>query len=172
MEARGGAKLEMQAEEFSPLSSAQFRTLYPELRRFAAVVADSDIEPDDLVQEAVARYLRRFAGTGGAERPAAYLRSAILGLVSNHRRGTARRHHREALPSDDRHLDSYPSDVRALLSCTTPAERALLLLVDVEGEPIGDAAAVLGIGSIAARARLSRARRRLRVQMEADDDGT
>ncbi len=36
-----------------------FADLYPKLRRFAAVVADLDMEPDDLVQDALAATLRR-----------------------------------------------------------------------------------------------------------------
>jgi DNA-directed RNA polymerase specialized sigma24 family protein len=65
-------------------------------------------------------------------------------------------------------VESYPSDVAALLSLTSPTDRALLLLVDVEGESIGDAAASVGITAVAARARLSRVRRRLRAELEGD----
>ena len=36
-----------------------FADLYPSLRRFAAVVGSVDIDPDDLVQDALVRALRR-----------------------------------------------------------------------------------------------------------------
>ncbi len=35
------------------------RELYPSLRRFAAVVGSADIDPDDLVEDALQRALRR-----------------------------------------------------------------------------------------------------------------
>jgi DNA-directed RNA polymerase specialized sigma24 family protein len=143
--------------------------MYVELRRFAAVVADSDIEPDDLVQEAVAQYLRRFAGSEGADHPAAYLRSAIVGLVSNHRRSAGRRR-RSGSRFDESMTEVYPSDTDGLLACTSPIERALLLLVDLEGEPIGVAAGIVGLSTVAARARLSRVRRRLRVELKENPD--
>jgi RNA polymerase sigma factor (sigma-70 family) len=154
-----------------PLTAALFNELYPRLRRFAAVVADRDVDPDDLVQEAVASYLRRFAGTSGADVPEAYLRVGVVGAARNHRRSAARRRRRE---HGERPVagatDSYPSDVVALLASTTSDERALLWLVDVEGQPISDAAQVVEISATAARARLSRVRRRLRKELAMEED--
>ena len=51
---------------------ALFDDLYVELRRFAAFVADSDIEPDDLVQDALLATLKRYE-LSELENPAAYL---------------------------------------------------------------------------------------------------
>src|SRR5688500_8984381 len=65
-----------------------FAELYPSLRRFAAV-ADVDGDPDDLVQEAVARTLRRHP-LSELDNPGAYLRRTMLNLASNRRRGLAR----------------------------------------------------------------------------------
>lgn len=150
------------------ITGAEFETMYPSLRRFAAAVGDSDIDPDDLVQEALARYLRRFAGSDGARDPEAYLRTAIWGLLRNQRRALGRGQ-RLRIDATQAHLDEYPSDVQSLLALTSPEERALLLLVDVDGEPIGVAAATLGISGVAARARLSRVRRRLRSEIGGSD---
>jgi RNA polymerase sigma factor (sigma-70 family) len=155
-----------------PLSTASFEVLYPRLRRFAAVVADRDVDPDDLVQESVTAYLRRFEGTSGADDPEAYLRLGIVSAGRNHRRTVGRRRRREA---DDDHRDvvrdQYPSDVAALLERTTPTERALLWLVDIEGTPINEACRTLQLSAVAARARLSRARRRLRTDLAKEHQG-
>jgi RNA polymerase sigma factor (sigma-70 family) len=151
------------------LTGEEFRLLYPGLRRFAAVVGDADVDPDDLVQEALAGYLRRFEGTDGADQPVAYLRTMIRGLASNHRRNAGRRR-RASIEAPSAHVDAYPSDVRGLLALASPDDRALLLLVDVEGEAIGTVAAALGISTVAARARLSRVRRRLRTEIGDDHE--
>lgn len=143
--------------------------MYPRLRRYAAIVGDADVDPDDLVQDALAAYLRRFAGTSGADDPEAYLKTAVLGLARNHRRDQGRR--RRLAPPADREEASaqYPSDVVAVLAEVGPEDRALLVLVDIEGHQVGEAAAIVGVSTLAARARLSRARRRLRLQIEAEE---
>ena len=45
--------------------------LYPSLRRFAAVVGPAEVEPDDLVQEALLRVLER-GPLGRLDNPTAY----------------------------------------------------------------------------------------------------
>ena len=144
-----------------------FGRVYPSLRRFAAVTAP-DADPDDLVQEAVARTLRRHA-LAGLDHPEAYLRRAIVHLASNRRRGLARRRTAIArLTPAESESPSYASDLADLLRLP-PATRALLWLVEVEGCDYGEAAAQLGISTDAARQRASRARRELRAAIEGDD---
>ena len=58
-----------------------FARLYPSLRRFAAVVAPREIDPDDLLQEATARALRR-GPLGRLDHPEAYLRRTMVNLAS------------------------------------------------------------------------------------------
>ncbi len=58
-----------------------FKKLYPPLRRFAAVVTPVEVEPDDLLQEAVTRALRRGSLTE-LDNPGAYLRRAMVNLAS------------------------------------------------------------------------------------------
>jgi RNA polymerase sigma-70 factor (ECF subfamily) len=153
----------------SPLTLESFDVLYPRLRRFAAIVGDRDIEADDLVQEALSRYLRRFDGTGGADDPEAYLKVAIVGITSNHRRSMARRRRSLQQDSNEVNVPEYPSDVWALLEPLSPDDRALMTLVDLEGEAIARAADVLGITVVAARGRLSRSRRRLRAHLGEEE---
>src|SRR5205823_4802816 len=69
--------------------AAVFERLYPALRRFAAATGPIETDPDDLVQEAVSRVLRRHALTD-LDDPGAYLRRTIANLASNERRGFAR----------------------------------------------------------------------------------
>ena len=100
-----------------------FRALYPGLRRFAAVAGPVEIDPDDLVQEAVTRALTRGSLTD-LENPGAYLRRTIINLASNGRRGFARwraaaTRHGSAEPSED----AYPSDLGPLLDLA-PQDRA------------------------------------------------
>lgn len=142
-------------------NEAMFRELYPGLRRFAAAVGDADIEPDDLVQSALARVLER-QDIGALDDAGAYLRSVVYSLASNERRRLGRR--REAVSRLTRSAaekDAYPSDL-SFLDSVGPTERALLYLVHVEGRSFDDTAELLGMTPQAARARASRARRTLR----------
>jgi RNA polymerase sigma-70 factor (ECF subfamily) len=148
--------------------SAVIAELYPALRRFAGAVGPIEVDPDDLVQEALVRTLRggrldRYDNLG------AYLRQAVVRLSANHRRGLGRMRRaalRLAPPPDP--TPAYPSDLSELLRLS-PADRAVLYLVHVEGYPYGEAADVLGCSEEAARARASRARRRLRADLAGDE---
>lgn len=145
-----------------------FAELYPSLRAFAAVTGSVDVEPDDLVQEAVARTLRNHQLVD-LDDAGAYLRRAIVNLAANRRRSAAR--FRLALTRlervDEATAAQYPSDVRDLLRLE-PEARALLFMVEVEGHSYAEAAAVLGLTEEAARARAARARKRLRVDLQGD----
>ena len=62
---------------------------------------------------------------------------------------------------------SSPSSVASI-----PARvRALLYLVEVEGQPINDAADVVGMSNSGARVALMRARRRLRSELTMEANG-
>ena len=144
-----------------------FARLYPALRRFAAVAGPTDLDPDDLVQEAVARALRLRPLTE-LDEPLAYLRRAILNLASNRRRGLARsRRSLLRIRPDDERSAEYSSDL-ADLERLGPVPRALLFLVEVEGWTFAAAALHLGLSEQAARTNASRARRRLRAEIEQE----
>lgn len=139
-----------------------FGELYHPLRRFAAVVGPIEVDPDDLVQEAVASVLRRKRLTELND-PGAYLRKTMLNLASNHRRHLAvRRRALERLKADvDLAPDVYPSDLVDLLRLA-PQERAVLYLSEVEGRHYAEIAQMIGCSEAAARKRAMKARRRLR----------
>jgi RNA polymerase sigma-70 factor (ECF subfamily) len=147
--------------------AAALRPLYNDLRRFAAIVGSIEVEPDDLVQEAVVRLLA--SGRWRAvDDIGAYLRRAIINVASNERRRLSRQRGAVARASDDVVLVvTYPSDL-AELGRLAPMTRALLCLVELEGAPISEAAKTVGCSEVAARARLSRARRRLRADLESE----
>ena len=153
--------------EAAPDDGALFAELYPGLRRFAAVVRPTEVDPDDLVQDALARTLavRRLAD---CDDPAAYLRTAILRLAANHRRSLGRR--RRALARLQRSEDEaprYPSDLDDLRRLS-PVERAVLYLSVVEGRSFAEIGSVVGLSEQAARARSSRALKRLRVELTTE----
>lgn len=136
---------------------------YPGLRRFAAVVGPADVDPDDLVQDAFVAVLRR--GLDGVDDLDAYLRRTVLNLSANAKRRWRR--HQAAQARQDRVLDEAPStfvDVADLLRLP-PEVRAVLWLAEVEGWSHADIGRLLGCTEEAARARASRGRRRLRLEL-------
>ena len=145
-----------------------FEELYPSLRRFAAATAPPETDPDDLVQEAVEKTLRKHP-LSELDNPGAYLRRAIANLASNQRRGFARWRvavGRAGRPEESRPVE-YDSDLADLLR-VPPESRAVLYLVEVEGHPYAEAATLLGITEEAARARAARARRALRLDLQGE----
>lgn len=150
---------------------ALFAAAYPALRRFAAVVAPLDLDPDDLLQEAVARALR-IGPLHELDHPVAYLRRTMTNLAANHNRSRGRERQATtriaaSLPTE---ADlSYPSDLTEL-DRLDPSDRAALYLADVERLPLADVADALGTNAPAARARVSRARRRLRRALTEGDE--
>ena len=147
-----------------------FARIYPTLRRFAAVVAPRETDPDDLLQEATARALRK-GPLSRLDNPEAYLRRTMVNLASNERRRLGRwRRARNRLQGDEASPPptSYPSDMSDLMAL--PAEaRAVLWLADVEGWSFDQVAQLLGCSSDAARARASRARWTLRHLIQGQD---
>lgn len=139
------------------------RELYPSLRRFAAVVGSADIDPDDLVQDALMRALRRGPLTD-LEHPSAYLRRCISNLAKDTRRSLGRRRRAYAATAatmSEAFEQTYPSDC-ADLQRLPPRARAVLYLQEVEGRRPADIGSLLGMSETAVRSLSSRARRRLR----------
>lgn len=139
--------------------------LYPALRRIAAVAGSVDVEPDDLVQEALMRVLRK-GSISDLDDPLAYLRKTIVNLASNQRRKLGRRRKAVArLSTEEGWLPSYPADIEAILDLP-PKHRVILYLVEVEDVPYAEAADQLGMTTEAARVLANRARKRARAALE------
>lgn len=148
--------------------SALFRSLYPSLRAFAAVVGSWEEEPDDLVQEALARTLRHHR-LEDLDAPAAYLRTAVVhvAISSRRRRSARRRAWSRDVPSEPVR-DALPSDL-ADLERLGAVDRALLYLVHVEGRSHREAGELLGVSEQASRSRTSRAAKQLREQITEEE---
>lgn len=140
---------------------ALIRELYSPLRRFAAVVGPAEIDPDDLVQDALLKALER-GPLSELDAPGAYLRRTVFNLASNQRRSLARRRKAHArIASRDAYLPEYPSDAHELLRLSAKA-RAVLFLTSVEGRTFAEVAELLGCSENSARTAASRGRRKLR----------
>ena len=145
--------------------SEVFAELHPALRRFAAVVRPADVDADDLIQEALARALRR-GRLDDLDEPLVYLRRVIFNLAATHRRSSVRHGtlRQKAIGRLDAVADAYPSDLSELMR--VPADqRAVLYLHIVEGMPHDEIGLALGISAEASRARLSRGLRQLRIDI-------
>ncbi len=145
--------------------------LYPQLRSFASVVAPSHEDPNDLVQEALLRALRR-GPLCELEYPKAYLRAAIYHLAVSSRRRWAS--HQRGLVQIAATIETPedPWQVGELLRLA-PKARAVLYLHVVEGLPYDEIGGLLGCTAVSARKTASRAKRRLRrLLAEEVDDAT
>jgi DNA-directed RNA polymerase specialized sigma24 family protein len=153
-------------ERWDPSGIQELRALYEPLRRFAAVIGRWDVDPDDLVQDAYAKVLRRSQAEIRELGP--YLRKTIANLASDGRRRDRRAEiarHRLAEPVTA--TDDYPSDLDDLMRLP-PKVRALLYMVEIERHPIAVAADAVGMSGANARVVLMRARRRLRSELDAE----
>ena len=146
---------------------ALIRELYPSLHRFAAAVCPPEVEPDDLLQEALYRVLRR-GGLGDIPYPAAYLRRTVSNLLAKHWRSAGRRRRAWSRTGVTQPTQpEYPSDVADLLQLE-PRARAVLYMRAIEGRPFTEVAEVLGCTEVAARGLEARARRKLRSVLEEE----
>ena len=148
---------------------AALRAQYEPLRRFAAVIGRWDVEPDDLVQEAFAKMLAK--GPAQVRDLGPYLRRMVVNLATDERRRFGRA--ASAAPkiaTDAASVDAYPSDLSDLFALQ-PRVRALLYLVEVEGQQIAPAADAVGMSNANARVALLRARRRLRAELTKESSG-
>ena len=149
-----------------------FRSLYVELRRFAAVVAPQEMDPDDLLQEALSRTLAVHALTE-LDNAAGYLRVVMVRVASHERRrlGRHRRAVRRVVVTENVDLPTYPSDAVGL-DGLDPLDRAVLYLTVVEDLPIDVAARMLRRTPAALRMRKHRALRAVRraLEQETSDD--
>ena len=143
--------------------------LYPSLRRFAAVVGPAEVEPDDLVQEALFRMIRRGPLTD-VTFPTAYLKRCIVNLSKDHTRSFVRR--RRALmvlaATSEAFTEAYLSDVVEWMNLP-PQARAILYMRELEGRTFGEIGEIVGCSEKAARNFAARARKRLRKILSEEE---
>ncbi|HEY4582746.1 MAG TPA: sigma-70 family RNA polymerase sigma factor [Lysobacter sp.] len=150
------------------------RALIPRLRRFARTLARDPAAADDLVQATLEKALTRAAGRRDDAALQPWLFSILYRRFVDDRRRAARWSRiSRLLAAPDAPGPATPEqvhDARASLSALARLpedQRALLMLVSVEGLAYRDAAEVLGIPVGTVMSRLSRARRALRAINEA-----
>jgi RNA polymerase sigma-70 factor (ECF subfamily) len=140
------------------------------LRKFAAVTAPSDLEPDDLLQEALVAVLRKHR-LSDLDHPAAYLRKTIVNCAIGHNRRMGRRRlamNRYVASAEVASTPDYPSDLAELYRLS-PRERAALYLHEVQGYHFSEIANMLGCSESAAKKAGSRARQHLAAALSAEE---
>ena len=157
-------------------SAEQLQAQVPRLRRYARALTGSRDNADDLVQDTLERACRA-AGRGPDP---ARVRSWLLSVMHNLfvDRVRARRALDEAGPLDDGDAAlasprdealgvQIRHDLWRALARLPLAQREVLLLVCVEDCSYDEAAAILGVPVGTVMSRLSRARERLRAEIDA-----
>ena len=147
--------------EIDPADRKLVEEHYDTLRRFAAVTASRDIEPDDLLQEALVRALSK-GPLSKREHPVAYIRRAIVNLaIDEARRRESRRSLMGRWVGRSEVVDAYPSDI-GILQELSPRARAIVYLAEIEGYRYSEIAEMLDCSEASARMGSMRARRRLK----------
>lgn len=148
----------------------------PSLRRYARGLTSDRERADDLVQDTLERAWGRFA----LWQRRGEVRAWMFGIMHNlfidrlrTQRSSPEQSAGDALAeSSDRATQSDRLEVRDLdraLQRLTPEQRAVLLLVGVEGMSYQEVAGVLGVPTGTVMSRLSRGRERLRAELEGRD---
>lgn len=150
-------------------------TVLPSLRRYARALVGEPAAADDLVQDT----LERAWTNAGRFRPDGDLRAWLFSIMHNLRIDGLRRAQPETLPIEE--LVTEPPqraeqedglalrDLDAALACLPEEQRAVLLLVALEGLRYEEVAQVLRIPVGTVMSRLSRARERLRASLSEQD---
>ena len=104
---------------FVGLSNQRFKEIYPRLRRYACMIRPPEIDPDDLLQDALAKVLVA-NNPEEISHPEAYIARSMLTIASDRRRRFAI--HRRALTKlgliEQAVTDTYPC-----LLYTSPSPR-------------------------------------------------
>ncbi len=153
-----------------------------ELRRFLRDRAGSDAEAEDLLQEVFLRAQRQPNGLCGIAQPRAWLFRVARNLLTDRLRLT-----KDQVPLPDdlaAGAETTPAPVDDLSQCLprvlaelSPRDREAITLCDIEGLTQQAFADRAGLTLPAAKARLQRARQRLRTRLVEvcritfDDDG-
>lgn len=151
------------------LDDESLRAVMPRLRRFAQSLCGDAASADDLVQAALERALRRWSSRRDADALQPWLFAIVYRQFVDTRRRAQRWQRVLALFAPQQPTQAPSAERvhegRALLAAFAqlPAEqRALLLLVSVEGFSYRDAATALDLPIGTVMSRLSRAREKLR----------
>ncbi len=150
----------------------------PRLRRYARALTGDGDAADDLVQDCLERALTRLDQWRHGESPRRWLFTILHNIHADAMRRRARRPVHVAYDERDaRHQGADPQthasagDMDRALQQLSEEQRAVVLLVGLEGLSYAEAAAVLGIPAGTVMSRLARGREKLRVLMQETGDG-
>ncbi|MCS3747831.1 RNA polymerase sigma-70 factor (ECF subfamily) [Xanthomonas arboricola] len=155
------------------LDDTQLQAVLPPLRRFARSLAGDPAAADDLVQATLERALRRWRTRHTSDALQPWLFAILYRQFLDGKRRAARWQRVLGLFSAQQEGQSASAErvhagrtLLASLGQLPPEQRALLLLVSVEGFSYREVADTLGIPIGTVMSRLSRARDRLRLLNE------
>ena len=155
---------------------AELQTLLPDLSRFARALTRNEDDAHDLVQDCVERALGRWHLKRSDGNLKAWLFTILSTEFINGRRRFARRGPAQSIDelpiepgiAEDQEQNLYVRDVMDGIDRLPPDHRAVILLVGVEDMSYEDAARTLGVPIGTVMSRLSRARERLRLLLDAE----
>lgn len=139
---------------------------WPSLVRLARIVTASELDAEDLAQEALAR---AWARLGTLRRPESFLPWLRRMLIRDAVRAARRR--RRGAGDDLARAAELPAphtppmarlEVERALAALTPRQRAIFFLCEVDGLSTAEAAAALGVAAATVRVHRLLAQRRLR----------
>jgi RNA polymerase sigma-70 factor (ECF subfamily) len=148
--------------------------LHPLVARIARARFGRRAEADEVVQEALARAIERIAQWSG-EVPIEHwaARIAVRLCCDRHRTGSRRREVALGTEWAARPADAAEARERVeeLLAHLRPADRLVIVLLDLEGRGTAEIAALTGWSRVAIKVRAMRARRTLRHLARRLEDG-
>jgi RNA polymerase sigma factor (sigma-70 family) len=156
--ALGEASADVQAAGFDDV----YRTLWPGLMRLGHLLTGSEVVGQEVAQEAFIGLLRR---TDQVERPASYLRRAVVNLAINLQRRSSRE---RTYVAGLREQVQYPPEIDetwALIATLPTRQRAVLVLRFYEDLSETQIAAVIGCRRGTVKSLASRALARLRQEL-------
>jgi RNA polymerase sigma-70 factor (ECF subfamily) len=157
------------AREFSAFFADEYRRLFQAL----VLISGDRFEADDVAQESFVRVFERWDRVANMESPVAYLYRTAL----NEHRSRVRRRLRWARRSlfvrqrDDGVSDAAVAraEIARGLAMLTEDQRVALVLVEFAGMTPTEAGAALDVDAASIRARIYRARTKLREEWNADE---
>lgn len=150
---------------WTPEFETVFRTHYARLVRALTVIAGDREAADDAVQEAFVKAHLRWRRLSHYEDPVGWIRRvAINKLRDEHRRSGRAERLRSRLQAEPEGVVAEPEldELHRLLSGLPRQQRASIALYYVDGLPVAEVAAALGVSEGAVKFHLHQGRERLR----------
>ena len=150
-----------------------FRDERPRLFGSMLLITGSTHEAEELVQEAFFKVWERWDRIAGMDNPTGYLYRTALNAQRSALRRTVRAAKRTISPQPS--VDPFSAvagrdEVLRALAAMTPRERAAIVLTELHGYDVDEAARALGIRPGTVRVLISKGRAALRAKTEPNDE--